>query len=379
MREFFGRVIHELYAEIINCMKKKKYLTLVLNITAIIIISVCISGCYNKKEQRNQISLLVGYEEDCLLQIDSSTLRKESKDGWYQCIVELDAQFYDLDSISLNFSENVWHEIVMANNDEILKIEKAKKGTITIPIPEQTEYIMFSIKEDEASSLYPKGILSQDALKEKKGTSFSGKKVAVLGDSLSAVSNYVSSNYWSLYPAEGVSVKDMWWYLAAEELDMEICEINACGGSGVTQFSWANQQGMVPMEGRGKSLNKWGENPEIIWVLLGGNDIIGGAGIDEILTGYTKLLNEIKEGYPQADIYLMTYYPLNAEYKEGTEYLNKMIEQLGETNGVQVINLENCGITWDNTQEYRLDELHPNKEGMLMIAEEVIREMQKSS
>lgn len=75
----------------------------------------------------------------------------------------------------------------------------------------------------------------------------------------------------------------------------------------------------------------------------------------------------------------MTYYPLNAEYKEGTEYLNKMIEQLGETNGVQVINLENCGITWDNTQEYRLDELHPNKEGMLMIAEEVIREMQKSS
>lgn len=168
-------------------------------------------------------------------------------------------------------------------------------------------------------------------------------------------------------------------YLAAKELDMEICGINACGGSGLTQFSWANQQGMISAYGRGKNLDRWGGKPEIVWILLGGNDIISGADKNAILSGYTRLLDEIKEEYPHADVYMMTYYPLNVEYKEDIESLNKLIEDLGETNKIQIIELQNCGITWENTQEYRLDELHPNKEGMMMIAKEIVREMQKEA
>ena len=175
-----------------------------------------------------------------------------------------------------------------------------------------------------------------------KRSDFSGKQVAVLGDSLSAISGFVSSDYWCAYPAEDVSVKEMWWYLAAEELDLEVSTVNACGGSGVSDFSWANEQGMVPEHGRGSELAVWGTPPDMVWVLLGGNDALGGADAETIFENYTKLIQEIQTTYLDTEIFLLTYYPLNTSYKDQIEELKQIIRKLAEKYGMTIHICHNC-------------------------------------
>lgn len=327
------------------------------------------------------VSLLLKYAEDSAAEQKDEILCTAFREGWIQCQVQLSEQFYQIDAVNLNFTEDERHEIFVTGvSGEILDLVEARSGQYTIDVPRKAEAVVFSIKEDEADSLQPKGILvaGEAERKEKNSTAFSGKKLSVLGDSLSALTGYVSSGYWSAYPAEGVSTEDIWWYSAARELDMEICMVNACGGSGVTMASWANEQGLVPESGRGRELDAWGEEPDIIIVLLGANDAIVGADGQQIRQGFAEILEEALEAYPDSELYLCEYYVFNIEYKEAIAELNGIITEMGQKYGVSVLDLQTCGITAENCQRYRIDEVHPNREGQQMIAGELVRQLSSS-
>ncbi len=349
--------------------------------TCIVIIFLFFVGTvlvWMRRKQEEYVFPLIEYTQNSRAYTDEKRIRTDEENGWVLCRIDLEIQFYDMDAITMDFTENVWHEAIFTDAaDSFLDSEKMQKGEITLDIPNKARYLIFSLKEEEMKHLYPRGVLSEmeQLRKLEKRSDFSGKQVAVLGDSLSAISGFVSSDYWCAYPAEDVSVKEMWWYLAAEELDLEVSTVNACGGSGVSDFSWANEQGMVPEHGRGSELAVWGTPPDMVWVLLGGNDALGGADAETIFENYTKLIQEIQTTYLDTEIFLLTYYPLNTSYKDQIEELNQIIRKLAENCGIEILSLEDCGITWDNAEKYRLDDLHPNKEGMKMIADGLITEL----
>lgn len=360
--------------------KKKRRWILWICIAAILIGLLASFLFLTRQKKEEHVLPLIEYTEGIRTQTEGKTIRTDEESGWVQCRIDLEVQFYDMSAISLSFTENVWHEVIITDAaGSFLDNEKIRKGELTADIPESARYLVFSLKEDEMSRLCPTGILSEWGRRQKKEkqSDFSGMRLAVMGDSLSAISGFVPSDYWCAYPSEDVSVKEMWWYLAAEELDLEVSTVNACGGSGVSDFSWANEQGMVPEQGRGYELSIWGVVPDMVWVLLGGNDALGGADANTVSENYRELILEIQEAYPETEIFLLTYYPLNASYKDQIEELNQEIRRLAENCGVGILSLENCGITWANTENYRIDDLHPNKEGMEMIAGSLTKEIRR--
>lgn len=324
------------------------------------------------------VSLFLKYTEDCAAEQKEETIHVALQEDWIQCEAQLSEQFYQVDAVVLDFTEDEWHEIFVTDHTgKILDSEKVKNGRHTIDLPQNAEYVVFSIREEEKASLRPQGILSGGEVERKKvnNTPFSGKKLSVLGDSLSALTGYISSEYWSAYPAGEVSTEDMWWYGVAQEMDMEICALNACGGSGVTIQSWANEQGLVPVHGRGQELDAWGEKPDVIIILLGANDALGGASEQQIRQGFEEILDEVTGAYPAAEIYLCEYYVFHAEYEKVIKDLNHVIAEMGEAYGLDVLDLQTCGITAENCARYRMDDVHPNRKGQEMITREIVRQL----
>ena len=331
-----------------------------------------------KHTEEESITPLIEYTENTRTYIEDGIIHTDEEKGWIQCRIDQETQFYDMDALILNFTENVWHEVIMEDAEgNIVDSDRIRRGRTVLDIPKTVRYLVFSLKKQEMDSLYPAGVLSKigQVQKMENKSEFSGKQVAVLGDSLSAVSGYVSLDYWCAYPAGEVSVKEMWWYLAARELDLEISTVNACGGSGVSDYSWANERGIVPRQGRGSELSIWGISPDIVWVFLGGNDALGGADASVISENYMRMIREIQTSYPDSEIYLITYYPLNESYRDQINSLNRIICRLAERCGTGLLRLEDCGITWDTAEKYRIDDLHPDKEGMNTIAAGLVTEM----
>lgn len=55
--------------------------------------------------------------------------------------------------------------------------------------------------------------------------------------------------------------------------------------------------------GRGTELSQLDRNPDVIWVLLGGNDMIAGVSRQDISESYRKMMNDIVSTYPDAEIF----------------------------------------------------------------------------
>jgi len=171
---------------------------------------------------------------------------------------------------------------------------------------------------------------------------FSGKKVSILSHSMSTyagVSNNTSYNSTigsnDVYYTEGrhgVYREDTWWQQAIDALGMELLVNNSWSGSCI--FQPRKGEASVGYGDRAVNLHNdhTGEEPDIIWVYLGGNDFayyqdtFGKAAdvdyaalIRENTDGtftyaapttaceaYAIMLHKVHNRYPDADIYCMT-------------------------------------------------------------------------
>lgn len=325
--------------------------------------------------------LLTACIEGQAFRIENGQAAEYQDENRNQFMVELDDQFYELESISLHFTVNEWHTVAFLDETlNVLEWDEARSGDYTFKVNKKAKYFFFTALTAEAAYLKPEGILSkagekEKAKKEEEESPFSGKYLSVLGDSLSALEYYVPTGYFSVYPADGVTTEYMWWHQLAKQLDMEICKINACGGSGVTVYSWANEMGMAAIEGRGSKLHSEGQNPDIIIVWIGGNDVLGGAPREQIEDYYRRMIKEVTESYPDAEIYLCTYYPLQEQYVEEIQWLNQEIQVIAEEFGGKVLHTGECGMTLENQSECRIDDLHPDGNGHWLIAQKIQEDM----
>lgn len=224
-------------------------------------------------------------------------------------------------------------------------------------------------------------------------TIYNGKTLSILGDSISTYEGYIPEGNPAYYPKATVtSVTDTWWKKLIDALGMELNVNNSWSGSRVTTTGGDDAAGCMS---RATAL---GTKPDVIIVWMGINDFNNEValgqydGTDELPTqtttfreAYAIMLDKILTAYQESEVWVCTLASCERNAETGfpeingngvalAEY-NKAIVELANAFGVKVLEHGSCGLTYQNMPVYNPDNLHPNKYGHSLIANNDIRQM----
>lgn len=232
------------------------------------------------------------------------------------------------------------------------------------------------------------------------GSVYAGKKLSVLGDSISTFTGFVPAGnaVWYTGRNNGVSsVDDTWWMKLIKGLGMELSVNNSWSGSRVTTTDGNAKSGC---DSRCEAL---GDAPDVIIVYMGINDFNNGVALGTydgqgdfpaVTTGfreaYAVMLHKILTGYPGAEVWVCTL-PSCERTGENTfpevngngvtlDAWNEAIRDLAALFGVHVLEFGKSGLTYQNMNVYMGDYasgegLHPNAAGHSLLANQAIRQM----
>lgn len=224
------------------------------------------------------------------------------------------------------------------------------------------------------------GIISNSAYLNK----LNGKKLSILGDSISSFRNMVVAGNGVYYPAQDVqSYTDTYWGKFLEKTGMELGVNNSWAGKTVSEM--ATDANIVKLGNNG--------TPDIIFVYLGTNDLHLGKEIGELDTSspydmskteldaletdtihkaFKAIFLRIQHYYPDAKIFV-----LGVNYRktdDGSSWFyneyKKAMKESSELYGAYFIDLAPCMsmLRWNNFSD---GSSHPNKKGHERICERV--------
>lgn len=225
-------------------------------------------------------------------------------------------------------------------------------------------------------------------------STYRGKTISILGDSISTFAGYIPEGNATYYPSGSVqSVTDTWWNKLYTALEMTLNVNNSWSGSRVTTTAGEESAGCMT---RCQNL---GENPDVIIVYMGINDFNnevalgtydGESPVPEMSTttfreAYGIMLDKILTAYPTSEVWCCTLPQCERNAAEvfpeingngvPLNQFNKAIEELAFAFGVNVLYHHKCGLTYQNFAVYNTDKLHPNKQGHSLMANSDIRQM----
>ena len=226
-----------------------------------------------------------------------------------------------------------------------------------------------------------------------------GKYVSILGDSISTFNGVSHSSPFYPNGRFSVTLNDTWWMQVINHFNMNLCVNVSIGGSQV-------QDGSLPGVQRATMLHNGDQKPDIILIYLGINDLgtytqytapgtvdYNALKVDGVYKtpanfaeAYAIMLSKMQAAYPDAQIFCVTLMPQrytgSSNYqkdwndKDDIDAHNECIRAVAAHYGVPVIDMaENSGITWDNYMDYMPDRIHPDVEGMGMMANCIINGM----
>lgn len=354
--------------------------TLKILFVASLFISLC--GCAGsaapaKAAVPAEVSPLVGYRESTSVTVSDNRLTGNWDAGFRLDLIDLQDQFYPLSELEVTVPDSMGQQAYCVDgNETVVETKELVSGPNRLAPADGVRYLVFPMAAGDKDKLRYVGFPSGNAASERKGEplvsqALNGKRLSVLGDSLSSAVDYSPDGSYGVYPLADADVTDLWWYQIARDFQMEICYINAYGGSGVMDRMGRVETAAGPGR-RGRLLSANGMDPEVIIVWIGANDILQGEPADSVEAAYRMMLDDIKECYPNASLYLTTYYVLQSE---PLKQLNQMIRGLGEEYGARILDLENCGI--DSSSDLA-DGSHPNKKGCGIITKCMEEQLLKS-
>lgn len=223
-----------------------------------------------------------------------------------------------------------------------------------------------------------------------------GKKVAIIGDSISTFSKY-NENLPGRYPEGDVSsVENTWWMQLIQQTGAELTCNNSRGGAGITQVYEGDMQ---------QRLHDLTDDTEVCFILMGTNDLGGRTfgTFNPEKKAYDPMVTTIPEGQT-ADYFnltqfcdaacnmvvmLQTYYPKTkfvwitplprfddttgtVPYSKNGQTVQSYTEQIKEICKYyywDYIDSLKIGINSINQGNYLADGLHPNLAGMTKLAE----------
>ena len=215
---------------------------------------------------------------------------------------------------------------------------------------------------------------------------YNGKTISILGDSISTFSGYIPSGNETYYPRDTIqNVSDTWWMKLITALGMTLNINNSWSGSRVTTTDGDESAGCMT---RCQNL---GTNPDVIIVYMGINDFInevalgtydGNSGLPSVTNtfreAYAIMLDKILTAYPTSELYVCTLPQCERDGSRGFPEINgngvslntfnRAIRDLADAFGVKVLEHNKCGLTYQNMATYDPNELHPNKIGHSLMA-----------
>ncbi len=221
------------------------------------------------------------------------------------------------------------------------------------------------------------------------------KYFSILGDSISTYEGCLPEGYPSFYSHRGAIVtgiegyEDTWWGQVIDHFDAKLLVNNSWSGSYVCKPEGCEIESYGCSDARSGGLGIDHLVPDQIIVFLGTND--RGAGfkltsddktdLSVIENAYGLMLDKIKHNYPEAEVWCCTF-PITTcsrnpyfsfpDYQDGIPMIEygDLIKRVAGNKDCQIIDL------WDKDELCdTIDGLHPNYDGMSMIARKVIETM----
>ena len=204
-----------------------------------------------------------------------------------------------------------------------------------------------------------------------------GKTLSILGDSISTylgISNdkdaHPSLYYNAVYYREPFPLEKTYWYLVMKEFGMELCVNNSWSGG--------NLSGRLDTDAgvnRARYLSRDdGTDPDIVIVFMGINDLGRNVNISVFREDYERTLLTISDKHPEAHVCCINLPDRDIFLKERAELFNAAIETAVTAMGDNffIADLYHSRLNGDFYYMNTLDGLHPDEDGMRIIAEIVI-------
>ena len=203
-----------------------------------------------------------------------------------------------------------------------------------------------------------------------------GKKVSILGDSISTyqgVSNDSSINstlfYNPCYYRDPFPLERTYWMRILNILGMSLCVNNSWSGGNLSgrkdESSGVNRAYQLTKDN--------GEAPDLVIVFIGLNDLGRGIGVDVFSEDYNETLQIIKRKLPRARVCCVNLPDRDIVLKERAVLFNLAIENAVNNAGDNFFIADLFGSRLNNDFYYdnTIDGLHPDEDGMRIIAEVV--------
>ena len=194
---------------------------------------------------------------------------------------------------------------------------------------------------------------------------YTGKKVAILGDSISTYKGYIPDGYAYFYPYATSDIRNMnetWWMQIINKLGMELLINNSWSGSCVSTGTGVSA---ATNDSRLEKLVVNGVKPDVIIIFMGANDC-GSRYVSHstFVSSYKTMLDKIKKLCPDSEIVIMTLPPAPSFYSdEDRNTYNKTICDYANEYGCKIADLSNIYAS-SEASNYTCDSIHPKKNGM---------------
>ena len=208
------------------------------------------------------------------------------------------------------------------------------------------------------------------------------KRLSILGDSISTytgVSNDEDTNatllmnpcfYRPPFPKEKT-----YWYLVAEELGLTLCTNNSWSGGNLSgrddPDSGVNRADFLSTDS--------GEEPDVVILFMGTNDLGRGVAADVFHEDYRLALSKIRARHPKAEICCVNIPDRTPQLRARAAAMNKAIDDAAASlgSGCYVADLFGSKLRDDVYYMNTVDGLHPDEDGMRMIAEIIVEAIRK--
>lgn len=216
---------------------------------------------------------------------------------------------------------------------------------------------------------------------------------SIYGNSISTYEGYIPTDFRCWFTEEQMNVEETWWYQVGEAMHWKLCNNSSWSGSRVAyDRDWEyNSYFISPYRLRNLSENG---NPNYILVLGGVNDwrwslcelgTVDNTDSTSFCGAYNLMLDRLKLYHPNSKIFCISILPIS-EGGNTIHSVNSMGWSISQANEcikgicnkkkVCFLDLSPCSFG-DDVSENTADGLHPNVQGMKMIADFIVTKLKE--
>lgn len=197
-----------------------------------------------------------------------------------------------------------------------------------------------------------------------------GKKISIIGDSISTYSGIIPDHFKAFYPYQTADLFDYyqtWWMQMINKLGAHLFANNSYSGSCVATGAYASS-----LDKRLVYTYYDEDKPDVIFIYMGSNDCRSKISVETFYKAYQEMIEKLLISCPNATIIPMTLATSKFYSKDEQLAYNEVIKQCALENNLTYVEMENADIS-----SHLVDSAHPNYSGMTILANELIKQLFK--